>query len=112
MPLTNELMENVNKALTARDYNPLVDEAGNEREWRSEGKEDIMCLSPNDIRKIIDALKFYANPESYHGVAIIADPPCGDFGGDFSLDHNHPDYEWPMAGALARKVLKQIEMEY
>lgn len=29
--------------------------------------------------EVIEALMFYADPESYFAVAVVGDPPCGDF---------------------------------
>jgi hypothetical protein len=31
-----------------------------------------------------EALDFYGDPETYYAVAVIPDPPCGDFVNDFS----------------------------
>ncbi len=53
-----------------------------------------------------EALSMYADPESYHGLTIIGDPPCGSFGDDFSDDHGHPDYDRPMPGKTARRALE------
>jgi hypothetical protein len=33
---------------------------------------------------ILDALHFYADPETYFAISLIPDPPCGDFIEDFS----------------------------
>lgn len=52
------------------------------------------------------ALDFYANPESYHGIAFMGDPPCGEFGNDFSADHGHSYYDREMPGHKARTVLR------
>jgi hypothetical protein len=33
---------------------------------------------------LIEALKFYADPENYMAIAFFPDPPCGEFISDFS----------------------------
>ena len=57
------------------------------------------------VEAMVDALDFYANPETYHGVLIIGDRPCGDFTEDLDDGHGHPDYRRPMPGTRARRVL-------
>jgi len=62
------------------------------------------------ISALAEALSFYADPESYHAIAFIGDPPCGEFSDDFSdVDHYH--YDRPMPGKLARETLDAIEKE-
>lgn len=34
--------------------------------------------------EVLKALQFYADPETYFGIAFLADPPCGDFTEDVS----------------------------
>jgi hypothetical protein len=29
--------------------------------------------------QLLEALDFYANPDTYHAILAIGDPPCGDF---------------------------------
>ena len=42
----------------------------------------------NDVnREIVEALAFYADPETYFAVGFFPDPPCGDFMEDFSETH-------------------------
>lgn len=60
------------------------------------------------LDQAIDALAFYANPESYHALVIVGDPPCGGFADDFSDDHGFDYYDRPMPGALAREVLRAM----
>lgn len=59
------------------------------------------------VQRLIDALEFYADPETYHALAIWADPPCGDFMEDFSEDHGDPFYNRPMPGKTARAALAE-----
>ena len=59
--------------------------------------------------KCEEVLEFYANPENYHAIAFMADPPAGDFMNDFDedyLDHTDLNYQRPMPGRRAREVLK------
>jgi hypothetical protein len=51
------------------------------------------------IQKLIDALLFYADPDTYFAIGFFPDQPCGDFIEDFD-DTGKP-------GALARKVLQE-----
>lgn len=36
------------------------------------------------IEKLARALDFYADPDTYFAVAVVGDPPCGEFVNDFS----------------------------
>lgn len=58
-----------------------------------------------------DALAFYANPETYHAIAFLGDPPCGEFANDCSLEHT-ADYDRPMPGKMARETLQKVRAEY
>lgn len=40
-----------------------------------------------EIRRLRRALAYYANPETYFAIAMIEDPPCGDFLDDVSETH-------------------------
>jgi hypothetical protein len=61
----------------------------------------------------IDALQMYANPEFYHAIAILADPPTGGFDKDVSnVKELGFDYDRPMPGKLARATLKRLESRY
>jgi hypothetical protein len=53
-----------------------------------------------------EAVDFYANPESYHGIGFMVDPPAGEFADDVS-NHQHPAYPRPMPGAKARRALME-----
>lgn len=56
----------------------------------------------------IETLALYANPESYHAIAMLYDRPCGWFEGDVSKT-DHPHYDRKMHGAAARKALAKIQ---
>jgi hypothetical protein len=58
--------------------------------------------------EIIDVLFFYADPETYHGVAFYNDLPTGGWETDLEEDHGHPDYDRPMPGKRARALLKRL----
>ena len=62
-----------------------------------------------EVKKLSEALYFYADPDSYFGIAFFPDPPCGSFMDDFSGDHEG-DFDRNMPGDLARKTLKEIRM--
>lgn len=59
------------------------------------------------LRTAVEALGFYADPESYFAVAIAGDPPCGDFAYDFDEQHSRPDMG-PRHGKLARETLRSL----
>jgi cell division protein FtsB len=58
------------------------------------------------MQPMIEALEFYADPETYFGLAVIADPPCGGFAEDFSDDHGHPSLDGNRYGKTARKAFE------
>lgn len=51
------------------------------------------------MQELIEALQFYADPDTYFAIGFFPDPPCGDFIEDFD-DTGKP-------GAMARKVLQK-----
>ena len=51
-----------------------------------------------EIKRLREALEFYADPNTYMAVAFIADPPAGPFVDDFSDDHGNEFYDRPMPG--------------
>lgn len=53
------------------------------------------------MQELIDALIFYADPETYFAIGFFPDPPCGDFVNDFD--------ETGKPGALARKTLREYQ---
>ena len=56
------------------------------------------------IKKLQEALLFYADPNSYFAIGFFPDSPCGKFIDDF--DHvSHWEYDRPMPGKLAREIL-------
>ena len=57
------------------------------------------------IIKLSEALYFYADPDTYFAIGFFPDRPCGNFIDDFSDDHGFNNYDRPMSGKLARKVL-------
>lgn len=59
----------------------------------------------------LDALQVYANPETYHAIAILADRPAGDFADDFSRVPES-DYDRPMPGKAARAAFKKLQKRY
>lgn len=58
--------------------------------------------------KLVAALKFYADPDSYFAIAFFPDRPCGDFMLDFSDDHGFNEYDRLMPGKLARATLLEL----
>lgn len=56
-------------------------------------------------------IEFYADPESYHAVAFMADPPAGGFADDFDQEHGHEDYPRPMPGKRAREYFLSQQVE-
>ena len=57
----------------------------------------------------VEALRFYANCETYHAVAFMFDRPSGDFAEDFSTSK---EYGRAMPGRTARKALSKLERSY
>lgn len=51
-----------------------------------------------------EALRFYANPETYYAIGIFPDPPCGEFIDDFSGVEDHRGVT-PRPGMRARQAL-------
>lgn len=85
----------------------------------ADGDEVSLCQclwSPNDIAAhllvpLVKALKFYADPATYHAVGFWFDPPCGGFDEDFSADHGDEFYQREMPGKTAREALAVIQGE-
>jgi len=46
--------------------------------------DDIKYIRADQIKALVEALEFYADPETYFGIFIMGDPPCGTFIEDFS----------------------------
>lgn len=74
-------------------------------------KEQISALesSLSAHKACVEALAFYADPESYHGIMIMVDRPAGEFADDLSEDHGHEGYDRPMPGKRARKALAALK---
>jgi hypothetical protein len=66
---------------------------------------NICMLAMDLIRQYQEALEFYADPETYFGIGIIADRPTGGFDDDIDDDYEHTDMTGPRPGKLARKTL-------
>lgn len=60
-----------------------------------------------EAERMREALEFYADPDTYFGMSIICDPPCGDFYRDFDEDHGNDFYDRAMPGKQARDALKE-----
>jgi hypothetical protein len=76
-------------------------------------EEDIMAavnshikisLSDDLLEEMVKTIAFYGDAENYHAISFLADPPCGEFGNDFSKTTIGM-----RPGKRARKVLLQIE---
>ncbi len=57
-----------------------------------------------NLNKLIEALEFYADPDTYFAIGFLGDPPCGPFCEDFDDETGKP-------GALARKTLSNYFQE-
>lgn len=55
------------------------------------------------IDRLREALEFYANPETYFAIALLTDPPCGDFATDESETNTELGIR---PGKRAREALK------
>lgn len=63
------------------------------------------------LGNVLEALQVYADPETYHAIAFMADRPAGEFADDFSKVPGS-GYDRPMPGKRARKALLQMERVY
>jgi len=74
-----------------------------------EEEREVNITGP-DFDKLVDALCFYANPENYHAIAFLADPPAGCFMDDFGpqAEHGWDSYARDMPGKRAREALRTI----
>lgn len=75
--------------------------------------KDTYHLSVEQLEEIIDiladGLAFYADPETYFAVMIVADPPAGEFVNDYSDDHGHPQLDGDRYGKKARGSIRKVE---
>jgi len=70
-------------------------------------------MMPNEEKKLqafthlVSALDFYASSETYTGVLVMGDPPCGDFVDDISDPPKQEDFtlDRPVPGKRAREAL-------
>ena len=60
-------------------------------------------LDKEKIDKLVNALLFYADPDTYFAIGFLPDPPCGDFMDDFEEIDGIV-----RPGKRARMVLKSI----
>lgn len=59
------------------------------------------------IARLKEALRFYADPDSYFAILIVPDHPCGAFYADQDQSHSAEFTDRPLPGALARRVLQE-----
>lgn len=57
----------------------------------------------------LDALAFYADPETYHAIQILADRPTGGFDEDLG-DNEY--YDYPKPGKRAREAFKKLGVNF
>lgn len=61
------------------------------------------------MHKLIEALEYYGNPETYFGIAMFGDPPHGDFFEDFEKYPYPGDYSiQDKPGRRAREALRDF----
>jgi hypothetical protein len=74
-------------------------------------REDVAAVfsgvAQAETEPLREALEFYADPETYHAIAILGDRPCGEFADDMSVDFwtKNCGYDRPMPGKRAREAL-------
>lgn len=61
---------------------------------------------------LIEALEFYADPETYFAISAVGDPPCGDFLRDVA-ELSEEDQEWwddyrPGGGYYGKKAREAL----
>jgi len=59
-----------------------------------------VAVKKDIVQELVKVLEFYANPDTYFAIAILPDPPCGEFMTDYSDKFKKP-------GTRARKVLRK-----
>ena len=67
-------------------------------------KERLTKVEYRRLDRIIDALEFYADWETYFAVGFSFDPPCGEFVKDFSSINGTM-----RPGKRARKALRIVD---
>ena len=62
---------------------------------------------PDDVYlEMVEALRFYADPDTYFSIAMVAEEVCGVFETDFGpVAHPYAHYDREMPGLRAREVL-------
>lgn len=68
--------------------------------WR-DGRESLRVR----VKRLEEALVFYADPDTYCAISFLPDPPCGEFINDVSEVDADYGYNRPMPGARARRAL-------
>lgn len=66
--------------------------------------KDVVNNAADLIDALVEALEFYADPDSYFAIGFWSDPPCGPFIEDFE---EFDDGRWK-PGKLAREALGKI----
>ncbi len=61
---------------------------------------------------LLEAVKFYAERETYRACAVVVDHPCGPFADDFDQKHGHDHYQREMPGKMARAAIAYAEREF
>ena len=73
---------------------------------RAEAAEQKAAELEQENTGLRDILQFYADPETYFGIAFIPDKPCGEFWEDFDDDLVAPDGQpYSKPGKRARQAL-------
>lgn len=58
--------------------------------------------------QLVEALDFYANPDTYHAIVVIGDAPCGDFLRDVApLTENDPYENYRADGGYYGKQARE-----
>jgi hypothetical protein len=60
-------------------------------------------MTPKQIKRLIKALEFYADPKTYFAIGFFPDRPCGDFMEDF----DETEFGWK-PGKRARAALEAV----
>jgi hypothetical protein len=84
----------------------------NERDaWKTETlhQQDRATEFKTQVDALREALEFYADPDTYHAFAFMAESPAGRFIEDFSFDHGDDFYQRDMPGKLARAALDALD---
>lgn len=75
------------------------------REWRKLNWDTMTDAERKEAHNdMVEALIFYANPDTWFATCLIGDPPCGDIAEDFDVPVVWGD-DSQRPGAQARAVL-------